>query len=102
MVRLSLGKGENDEAPETTHRLETDRLTCARCSRLGGYLTPAAYSGSRLPFRTSLAAQATPGRETNADLDPRSLVDLAGRDEWHVYVGVNCRWKVFKSLHGDS
>jgi hypothetical protein len=38
----------------------------------------------------------------DADLDPRSLVDLAGRDEWHVYVGVNGRWKVFKSLHGDS
>jgi hypothetical protein len=39
MVRLSLGKGENDEAPERTRRLGTDRLTRARCSRLSSHVS---------------------------------------------------------------
>jgi hypothetical protein len=37
----------------------------------------------------------------DANLDTRTL-GLGGRDEWHVYVGINGRWEVFKSLSGDS
>lgn len=32
----------------------------------------------------------------DANLDP------IGKDEWYVYVGVNGRWRVFKSLNGSS
>jgi hypothetical protein len=38
----------------------------------------------------------------DANLDPRSPVDFSGRDDWHVYVGVNGRWKIFETLSGDS
>jgi hypothetical protein len=32
----------------------------------------------------------------DANLDPH------GKDEWYVYVGINGRWNVWKSLNGDS
>ena len=38
----------------------------------------------------------------DANLDPRTVVDPAGKDEWYLYVGINGRWKVFESMHGDA
>lgn len=36
------------------------------------------------------------------DLDDSNILDLQGKDEWHVHVGINGRWKIFKSMSGDS
>lgn len=38
----------------------------------------------------------------DANLDPRTIVDPKGKDEWNVYVGINGRWKVFNDLSGKS
>jgi hypothetical protein len=38
----------------------------------------------------------------DANLDPSTLFDPSGNDEWYVYVGINGRWRIFESLNGDA